>query len=362
MMNTNGLNFEKECVLVTGCAGFIGGALVKRLVENTDANIIGIDDLNDYYDVNLKEYRLNQITQNDDNKKFRFVKGDVSDKQFLMNIFSEYKPTIVIHLAAQAGVRYSIENPDAYMKSNVIGFYNMLEVCRKYCINSIGNGCLKHLIYASSSSVYGNNKKIPYSVQDRTDTPVSFYAATKKTDEIMAYSYSKIYGMPMTGLRFFTVYGPAGRPDMAYFKFTKKLLQGDKIRLYNYGKNLRDFTYITDVIDAIIAIMQSSPKVDENGVKHRIYNIGNNCPVSVLSFVEILEKSLKNVGLLPYSFDINERIELAESQIGDVNITYADIDDLSDDFGMCPHVRIEEGIEKFSSWYKEYIKTYRCIC
>lgn len=354
MMNTNGLSFEKEYVLVTGCAGFIGGSLVKRLVENTDANILGIDNLNDYYDVNLKEYRLNQIAQNDDNKKFRFVRGDISDKQFLMSIFSKYKPTIVIHFAAQAGVRYSIDNPDAYMKSNVVGFYNMLEVCRNYCMNSIANGGIKHLIYASSSSVYGNNIKIPYSVQDRTDTPVSFYAATKKMDEIMAYSYAKLYGIPMTGLRFFTVYGPAGRPDMAYFKFTQKLLRGEKIRLYNYGKNQRDFTYITDVLDAIIAIMKSIPKEDENGVRHRIYNIGNNCPVSVRMFVEILEKSLKNVGLLPCSFDFKKIIELTEPQPGDVTITCADVEKLKGDFSVLPHVKVDEGLKWFAEWYKKY--------
>lgn len=358
MMKTKGLSLKKEYVLITGCAGFIGGALVKYLVENTDANILGIDNLNDYYDVNLKEYRLDQIAQNDDNKKFKFVRGDISDKQWLMNIFNEYQPTIVIHLAAQAGVRYSIENPDAYIKSNVIGFYNILEACRHYYINSNTNGGIKHFIYASSSSVYGNNKKVPYSVQDRTDTPVSFYAATKKMDEIMAYSYAKLYGIPVTGLRFFTVYGPSGRPDMAYFKFTQKLLQGDKIRLYNYGKNLRDFTYITDVIDAIIAIMQSRPEVDENGVRHKIYNIGNNRPVSVLSFVEILERALKDVGLLPKSFDINERIELVEPQIGDVTITCADVDNLNNDFGVYPHIGIEEGLKNFSLWYKKY---YKCI-
>ena len=341
------LDMEKNVVLITGAAGFIGGALILNLVENTDYQIIGIDNLNNYYDVALKNYRLERIRKNDESKMFTFIKADVSDKKRMNDIFDEFNPDIVVHLAAQAGVRYSIENPDVYIQSNIIGFYNILEACRSS--KDKENNHLKHLIYASSSSVYGNNEKIPYSEEDSTDHPVSLYAATKKADEAMAYSYSKLYGIPMTGLRFFTVYGPAGRPDMAYYKFTEKLLRGEKIELYNRGNNKRDFTYIDDVVEGIVRILNR--EVPES--YYKIYNIGNNTPVDTETFVHILFCQLKNSGILEVDEPENFIVRTGEEK-GDVNTTYADVERLYKDFGIKPKVSLEVGLNRFAVWFVSY--------
>lgn len=346
-------------ILVTGAAGFIGSNLCLRLLrEQQDATIVGIDNLNDYYDVKIKEWRLNLLKEYGD--RFVFIKGNIADKAIIDNIFSEYKPEIVINLAAQAGVRYSITNPDAYIESNIIGFYNILEACRhSYDYGEVG---VKHLVYASSSSVYGSNKKVPYSTEDKVDNPVSLYAATKKSNELMAHAYSKLYNIPSTGLRFFTVYGPAGRPDMAYFGFTDKLLKGETIKIFNYGNCKRDFTYIDDIVEGVIRIMAKAPErqTGEDGLPippYKVYNIGNNQPENLLDFVQILQEELINAGVLPKDYDFEAHKELVPMQPGDVPVTYADTTPLEKAFGFKPSTSLREGIRKFAVWYKEfYIK------
>ncbi|MGD1820452.1 MAG: NAD-dependent epimerase/dehydratase family protein [Pleomorphochaeta sp.] len=324
-------------ILVSGISGFIGASLASLISSNY--KIIGIDNLNNYYNIELKESRLKQI---EFNENFTFIKGDISNKSFIEEIFEEFKPDIVINLAAQAGVRYSIENPQAYIDSNIIGFFNILEACRKNPV--------EHLVYASSSSVYGSNKKVPYSTIDKVDNPVSLYAATKKSNELMAHAYSKLYDIPTTGLRFFTVYGPAGRPDMAYFKFTNKMVKGEKIQIYNYGDMYRDFTYIDDIVEGISKVMVSPPKPNEDGVKCKIYNIGNNKPESLMNFVNILEEKLLKYGVIKNKVEK----ELLPMQLGDVYQTYADISDLQRDFGFSPKTSLDEGLDNFAKWYKEY--------
>ncbi len=350
-MTQRTIDINKSTILITGCAGFIGGSLALRLIETTEARIVGIDNMNDYYDVRLKEYRLNRIQEKDSNSRFTFIKTDISDKSEMLRCFDDYKPDVVIHLAAQAGVRYSIENPDVYIQSNIVGFYNMIEACR-YSKEKL-HLPVKHFLFASSSSVYGNNEKIPYSESDNTDRPVSLYAATKKADEALAYSYAKLYEIPMTGMRFFTVYGPAGRPDMAYYKFTEKLVNGKKIELYNKGNNKRDFTYIDDVVNAIEKIIPSVTDVDGNEVRYRIYNIGNNHPVDTISFVKILVNALKDNHLLQADTDAEKLIEYRDAVAGDVEVTYADVDHLGADFGITPVIDIAQGLGKFAAWYAE---------
>lgn len=343
-------------ILITGAAGFIGSSLAVRLLQKvSNAQIIGLDNLNHYYDIKLKQHRLDLIRQavgEHPNISWSFIEGDIGDRAIVERVFAEYKPDVVIHLAAQAGVRYSIKNPDVYIQSNIIGFYNMLEACRH---SMEKESHVRHFVYASSSSVYGNNKKVPYSPADRTDQPVSLYAATKKADEVMAYSYSKLYGIPMTGMRFFTVYGPAGRPDMAYFSFADKLTAGKRIKLYNNGCNKRDFTYISDVIDAIEQIAVQLPAPDSCGVRYKIYNIGNNHPVDMITFVYMLEKALKREGILPAEMQLEEYMDLAAAQPGDVELTYADISDLQNDFGIRPKIALDEGLERFAKWYRTYM-------
>ena len=342
-------------ILVTGAAGFIGANLVKRLLENLKgATIVGIDNMNDYYDVALKEYRLKEIEEC--NKKsalstFVFVKGSIADKALLEKLFAEYRFDVVVNLAAQAGVRYSIDNPDAYIESNIIGFYNILETCRRWPV--------EHLVYASSSSVYGGNKKVPFSTDDKVDNPVSLYAATKKSNELMAHCYSKLYKIPSTGLRFFTVYGPAGRPDMAYFDFTNKLLAGKTIQIYNYGNCSRDFTYIDDIIEGIVRVMAKAP-VCSNGqdglpiAPYAVYNIGGGQPENLLDFVQILQEELIRARVLPQDFDFEAHKELVPMQPGDVPTTYADSSALERDFGFVPKVTLREGLRKFVEWYAAY--------
>lgn len=336
-------------VLITGAAGFIGSNLAKRLLtEEKDIQVIGLDNINDYYDVNLKEYRLKELEKCD---RFIFVKGNLADKECVENIFKEYKPEIVVNLAAQAGVRYSITNPDAYIESNLIGFYNILECCRHYPV--------QHLVYASSSSVYGSNKKVPYSTDDKVDNPVSLYAATKKSNELLAHSYSKLYNIPSTGLRFFTVYGPAGRPDMAYFGFTNKLLAGETIKIFNYGNCKRDFTYIDDIVEGVIRVMKKAPekKNGEDGLPippYKVYNIGNNNPESLLDFVDILQEELIRAKVLPEDYDFEAHKELVAMQPGDVPITYADTTPLEKDFGFKPSTSLRDGLRKFAEWYKDF--------
>ena len=331
-------------VLVTGAAGFIGAFLCKKLLETTNSQIVGVDNLNDYYDVSLKEARLKML----ENKNFTFIKGDISDKAFIDNLFKEYKFDIVVNLAAQAGVRYSIDHPNIYIQSNIIGFYNILEACR---YNPV-----KHLVYASSSSVYGSNEKVPYSVEDKVDNPVSLYAATKKSDELLAHAYSKLYNIPTTGLRFFTVYGPMGRPDMAYFSFTNKLIEGETIEIFNYGNCKRDFTYIDDIVEGIIRVMNKAPekKYGEDGLPippYKLYNIGNNHPENLLDFVNILAEELINAGVLPKDFNIKGHMKLVPMQKGDVPITYADTSALEKDFGYKPSTSLREGLRQFAEWY-----------
>ena len=326
-------------ILVTGAAGFIGAFLSKKLLETTKDEIIGVDNLNDYYDVSLKEARLKELQQFG---KFIFIKGDISDKNFLDKLFEEYKFDVVVNLAAQAGVRYSIDHPDVYISSNIIGFYNILECVRKHPV--------KHLVYASSSSVYGGNKKVPFSTSDKVDNPVSLYAATKKADELLAHSYSKLYNIPTTGLRFFTVYGPMGRPDMAYFKFTNKLVKGEPIQIYNMGDMYRDFTYVDDIVTGIVNVMQKTPDETEDGAPYKVYNIGNNKPSSLMNFVEILESCLIKKGLISEP----GKKELLPMQPGDVYQTYADVTELERDFGFKPSTTLEDGLEKFVAWYKTY--------
>jgi UDP-glucuronate 4-epimerase len=326
-----------KTILITGAAGFVGSNLAKVLV--LDNKIIGFDNVNDYYDVKLKEYRLSQLNSN---PNFTFIKGDLADKQAIDSIFEQYKPDIVVNLAAQAGVRYSIDNPQAYIDSNLIGFFNILEACR--------NNPVEHLVYASSSSVYGSNKKVPYSTDDKVDNPVSLYAATKKSNELMAHAYSKLYDIPATGLRFFTVYGPAGRPDMAYFKFTNKLVKGEKIQIYNFGDMYRDFTYIDDIVTGVINVMNKAPEPNEDGVKYKLYNIGNNSPESLMDFVNILEQKLMKYDII----DTEAVKELLPMQPGDVYQTYADVSELEKDFGFKPSTSLTEGLDRFAKWYKEY--------
>lgn len=347
---------ENKKILVTGCAGFIGASLILRLLDDQQySTIIGIDNLNDYYDVGLKKYRLSQIEANLKKSKIKFIfhKQDIADLEAVKSLFDFYKPDIVINLAAQAGVRYSIENPNAYIESNLVGFYNILEGCRYYPV--------QHLIYASSSSVYGGNTKVPFSEDDRVDNPVSLYAATKKSNELLAHSYSKLYNIPCTGLRFFTVYGPAGRPDMAYFSFTEKLRKGEKIKVFNYGDCQRDFTYISDIVDGIIKVIQSPPE-KKRGIDgltippYDIYNIGNSHPHHLLDFLHILADELVRAKILPEVFDVEEHIELVPMQQGDVPVTYADISKLERDFGFRPSTDLRVGLRRFAEWYKDYYK------
>lgn len=344
------MNLKRKTILVTGAAGFIGANLSVRILETiADVYVVGIDNMNDYYDVRLKEERLKRlsvINQNFEKERFHFIKGDLADKKLIMSVFGKYRPSIVVNLGAQAGVRYSITNPDAYIESNMIGFYNVLEACRWYPV--------EHLVYASSSSVYGMNRKIPYSTEDRVDRPVSLYAATKKSNELMAHVYAKLYEIPSTGLRFFTVYGPMGRPDMAYFGFTDKLLKGEKIQLFNYGKCKRDFTYIDDIVTGIVNVIQKAPTANEDGIKYKIYNIGNNQPVNLLDFVNILQQELVRAGVLPKEYDFESHKELVPMQPGDVEITYADVDELIRDFGFRPETPLRDGLRKFAEWYKEF--------
>lgn len=342
-------------ILVTGAAGFIGSNLVKAIYKRYENPVVvGIDNMNDYYDVRLKEERLRQLEQYPD---FTFVQGNIADKDLIDRIFAEYKPQVVVNLAAQAGVRYSITNPGAYIEANLIGFYNILEACR----NSYAQyeGGVEHLVYASSSSVYGSNKKIPYSTDDKVDNPVSLYAATKKSNELMAHAYSKLYNIPSTGLRFFTVYGPAGRPDMAYFGFTNKLVKGEKIQIFNYGNCKRDFTYVDDIVEGVIRVMQKAPEkqVGEDGLPvppYAVYNIGNNQPENLLDFVTILQEELLRAGVLPEDYDFEAHKELVPMQPGDVPVTYADTSALERDFGFKPSTSLRDGLRAFAQWYKEY--------
>ena len=334
---------------ITGSSGFIGSNLAKRILNEEDnVLVIGLDNMNNYYDVKIKEWRLAQLNKFDN---FKFIKGDLADKETVENIFKEYHPNIVVNLAAQAGVRYSITNPDAYIQSNLIGFYNILECCRNYPV--------EHLVYASSSSVYGSNKKVPYSTDDKVDNPVSLYAATKKSNELMAHSYSKLYNIQSTGLRFFTVYGPAGRPDMAYFGFTNKLINGETIKIFNYGNCKRDFTYIDDIVEGIIRVMKKAPekKNGEYGLPippYKIYNIGNSHPENLLDFVQILQEELIRAGVLPKDYDFEAHKELVPMQAGDVPITFADTTPLERDFGFKPSTTLRDGLRKFAEWYKEF--------
>ena len=343
-------------VLVTGAAGFIGSNLCMRLLEElSDTLVVGLDNLNAYYDVNIKRWRLEQLTGF--RERFVFIKGSIADKSLVDKIFDEYQPQIVVNLAAQAGVRYSITNPDAYIESNLIGFYNILEACRHSYDE--GREGVKHLVYASSSSVYGSNKKVPYSTDDKVDNPVSLYAATKKSNELMAHAYSKLYDIPSTGLRFFTVYGPAGRPDMAYFGFTDKLLKGEKIKIFNYGSCKRDFTYVDDIVEGVMRVMATAPerRVGEDGLPvppYKVYNIGNNHPENLLDFVRILQEELIRAGVLPADYDFEAHKELVPMQPGDVPVTYADTSALERDFGFKPSTPLREGLRKFAGWYKDF--------
>lgn len=346
----------RKTILVTGVAGFIGSNLAIKLLNELDSSvIIGIDNMNDYYDVSLKEYRLAEIEKIsiDNSNKWEFIKGNIADKLLIDDIFRKYSPDIVVNLAAQAGVRYSITNPDVYIESNIIGFYNILEACRNYPV--------EHLVYASSSSVYGSNAKIPYSTDDKVDNPVSLYAATKKSNELLAHSYSKLYDIPSTGLRFFTVYGPAGRPDMAYFGFTNKLIRGEKIQIFNFGNCKRDFTYVDDIVEGVFRVMKKAPekKQGDDGLPippYAIYNIGNSSPENLLDFVDILQSELIAAGVLPKDYDFDSHKELVPMQPGDVPITYADCSPLERDFGFKPSTSLREGLRKFAKWYKEYYK------
>lgn len=354
---------DNKIVLITGSAGFIGSNLVLELLRTQKSvSIIGIDNLNDYYDISIKEYRLKEIEKEAEkhpDSKWTFIKGNIADKGLIDKIFNEYKPQIVVNLAAQAGVRYSITNPDVYIESNLIGFYNILEACR----HSYGDGeeGVQHLVYASSSSVYGSNKKVPYSTDDKVDNPVSLYAATKKSNELMAHAYSKLYNIPSTGLRFFTVYGPAGRPDMAYFGFTNKLLKGETIKIFNYGNCKRDFTFVDDIVEGVKRVMQKPPekKNGEDGLPippYAVYNIGNNQPENLLDFVDILQQELIRAKVLPADYDFDAHKKLVPMQPGDVPVTYADTSALERDFGFKPSTSLRDGLRKFAEWYKEFYK------
>ena len=343
------ISLDGRTILVTGAAGFIGANLVKRLLADVPSSkIIGIDSVNDYYDVRLKEYRLEELKKNEN---FTFIKGNIADKELIESVFEKFKPTVVVNLAAQAGVRYSITNPDAYIESNLVGFFNILEACRNHPV--------EHLVYASSSSVYGSNKKVPYSTDDKVDNPVSLYAATKKSNELMAHAYSKLYNIPSTGLRLFTVYGPAGRPDMAYFGFTNKLVNGETIKIFNYGNCKRDFTYVDDIVEGVVRVMQGAPekKNGEDGLPippYAVYNIGNNHPENLIDFVQILSEELVRAGVLPEDYDFAAHKELVPMQPGDVPITYADTDALERDYGFKPCTSLRDGLRKFAEWYKEF--------
>ena len=349
-MVTYNVSLNNKVVLVTGAAGFIGANLVKRLLNDFESvKVVGIDSITDYYDVRLKHERLEELATY--GERFIFIKGNIADKSAIDNLFVEYKPQVIVNLAAQAGVRYSITTPDAYIESNLIGFYNILEACR--------HNEVEHLVYASSSSVYGSNKKVPYSTDDKVDNPVSLYAATKKSNELMAHAYSKLYNIPSTGLRFFTVYGPCGRPDMAYFGFTNKLLKGEKIQIFNYGNCKRDFTYVDDIVEGVVRIMQHAPEkeVGEDGLPippYKVYNIGNNSPENLLDFVQILQEELLAAGVLPADYDFESHKELVAMQPGDVPVTFADTSALEADFGFKPHTSLREGLRKFAMWYKQF--------
>jgi nucleoside-diphosphate-sugar epimerase len=349
------VNLSGKTVLVTGAAGFIGSFLVKNLLETlSDVHILGIDNCNDYYDVALKEYRLKEIeklAETNQSNRWTFIKGNIADKTLIDRIFAEHQPAVVVNLAAQAGVRYSIDHPDVYMESNIIGFYNILEACRHYPV--------EHLVYASSSSVYGSNKKVPYSTEDKVDNPVSLYAATKKSNELMAHAYSKLYNIPSSGLRFFTVYGPAGRPDMAYFGFTNKLRKGETIQIFNYGNCLRDFTYVDDIVEGITRVMKCAPEKrnGEDGLPippYAIYNIGNSNPENLMDFVRILAEELMSAGVLAADYDLDAHMQLVAMQPGDVPVTFADTKALEEDVGFKPSTTLRVGLRKFAQWYKEF--------
>jgi len=349
------IQLKNKVILVTGAAGFIGSGLVRELLRTVSpVHVIGIDNMNDYYDVSIKEYRLREIevlAKSCPNTTWTFIKGNIADREQLNNLFEAYQINVVVNLAAQAGVRYSITNPDVYIESNIIGFYNILEACRHHSV--------EHLVYASSSSVYGSNKKIPYSTEDKVDNPVSLYAATKKSNELMAHAYSKLYNIPTTGLRFFTVYGPAGRPDMAYFGFTNKLIRGETIEIFNYGNCKRDFTYVDDIVEGVKRVMCCSPEKQngEDGLPlppYRIYNIGNNSPENLLDFVQILSEELVCAGVLPKDFDFQAYQRLVPMQPGDVPITFADTSDLERDFGFKPSTTLRQGLCRFAKWYREF--------
>lgn len=351
-MVTYNVNLENKTVLVTGAAGFIGANLAKRLLnEFATIKVIGIDSITDYYDVRLKQERLDELSRY--GERFVFVKDSIANKVAIEDIFSAYQPQVVVNLAAQAGVRYSITNPDAYIESNLIGFYNILEACRHHSV--------EHLVYASSSSVYGSNKKVPYSTDDKVDNPVSLYAATKKSNELMAHAYSKLYNIPSTGLRFFTVYGPCGRPDMAYFGFTNKLLKGETIQIFNYGNCKRDFTFVEDIVEGVVRIMQHAPEKQngEDGLPvppYKVYNIGNSSPENLLDFVQILQEELICAGVLPQDYDFEAHKQLVPMQPGDVPVTFADTTPLEEDFAFRPHTSLREGLRRFAEWYKEFYK------
>ena len=353
------VNLNHKSILVTGAAGFIGCNLVKRLMADfPESKIVGIDSITDYYDVNLKYSRIDELNakclEMPNSDAFVFIKGNIADKATIEELFTKYKPQVVVNLAAQAGVRYSITNPDAYVESNLIGFYNILEACRHHEV--------EHLVYASSSSVYGSNKKVPYSTDDKVDNPVSLYAATKKSNELLAHAYSKLYNIPSTGLRFFTVYGPAGRPDMAYFGFTDKLVKGETIKIFNYGNCKRDFTYVDDIVEGVVRVMQHAPEkaTGEDGLPvppYKVYNIGNNSPENLLDFVQILQEELLAAGVLPADYDFESHKELVPMQPGDVPVTYADTSALEADFGFKPSTSLRDGLRAFAQWYAKYYGT-----
>lgn len=360
-MREKNVVLTNKVILVTGAAGFIGSNLVMELLKEVNpVHIIGIDNMNDYYDVSIKEYRLKQIESlaaEHPDSSWRFVKGSIADKELVDSLFEEYNPAVVVNLAAQAGVRYSITNPDVYIQSNLIGFYNILEACRHSYDG--GQTGVEHLVYASSSSVYGTNKKVPYSTEDKVDNPVSLYAATKKSNELMAHAYSKLYNIPSTGLRFFTVYGPAGRPDMAYFGFTNKLRNNETIQIFNYGNCKRDFTYVDDIVEGVKRVMQAAPekKMGEDGLPippYAVYNIGNSHPENLLEFVDILQQELIRAGVLPEDYDFEAHKKLVPMQAGDVPVTYADTTALEEDFGFRPSTSLREGLRKFAEWYREF--------